>query len=118
MKIFLLFLLLSVFSAAQAQSQTADIRLAETQAHDEIVRILREKNIDFREQKLMRDYGAFGSSIETLFPARAGSDDASAYAGSANASAYAGSGYAGGLFVLAVPFTNINKRAVNPNGIS
>ncbi|MDR1362942.1 MAG: hypothetical protein LBJ35_02695, partial [Spirochaetaceae bacterium] len=39
-------------------------------------------------------------------------------AGSANASAYAGSGYAGGLFVLAVPFTNINKRAVNPNGIS
>jgi hypothetical protein len=91
LKTFLIFLLLSSFAATRIQAQAAftDMRSAETQTHDEIVRIIGEKNINFREQSLMPDYGAFGKSIETLFPSRSGLD-----------------GETKSLFVLALPITS------------
>jgi hypothetical protein len=98
---------LNNFAAARIQAQTmvpdirADIRTAETQAYDEIVRILGEKNITFREQSLMPDYGAFGMSIEALFPARSGS----------------GGGGTGTktLFVLALPITSAGGKPASSN---
>jgi hypothetical protein len=103
LKALIFFLLLNNFTAAriQAQSMFTDIRSAETQAHDEIVRILGEKNITFREQSLMPDYGAFGMSIEALFPARPGSGGG-------------GTG-AKNLFVLALPITSRGGKSASSN---
>ncbi|MDR1149724.1 MAG: hypothetical protein LBK66_13955 [Spirochaetaceae bacterium] len=79
----------------------ADVRTAETQTHDEIARILGEKNITFREQSLMPDYGAFGTSIEALLPARSGSGGGGTGANS--------------LFVLTLPITSAGGKPASSN---
>ncbi|MDR0409379.1 MAG: hypothetical protein LBH18_03170 [Spirochaetaceae bacterium] len=75
-----------------SQSAYASRRQAETLVCNEIKRILNEKNLAFRELELLQDYGAFGESIEILFPARDSSDEKK------------------GLFVLAVPITGGVER--------
>jgi hypothetical protein len=78
-----------LFFSAVAAAQTledgsfavAEERFAETQARDNLIGLLKDRNIAFRERPLMADYGAFGVSIRAEIPGADG----------------------GGLFVLAVP---------------
>ncbi|MDR2803465.1 MAG: hypothetical protein LBB22_04145 [Treponema sp.] len=88
-------LLLLAPAVAPARVTDAGVRLAETAAHDEIVNLLKEKDIAFRERELMTDYGAFGISIYVSIPPAVISETQ-------------------GLFILAVPISD-GVEAVTPS---
>jgi hypothetical protein len=84
---FIALLFFSAVAAAQTlpDDLSAGVRLAETEARNNLTGLLTDKQIAFRERPLMADYGAFGISIQTEFPGTDGN----------------------GLFVLAVPQTGV-----------
>ncbi|MDR2445089.1 MAG: hypothetical protein LBD44_04050 [Spirochaetaceae bacterium] len=89
---FLIYATILVMGPAAAAQTPSYQRTAETNAFNELVLRLEEKNINFTERSLMADYGAFGMSVEVNIPAQpdsGGGDD---------------------LFVLAVPILDVQDE--------